>query len=300
MSNLRTWSLPPTRRLEADVRILVVPNTTNAAALAATAELSAWLSASGYQPVLARADAEVAELPGFGVSPSEIGEPALVVALGGDGTIIKAVHLLGEVEVPILGVNLGRLGFLTGSTGSDVREAVEAALSGDVRIERRATIDIGLTMEGRSVGHYRALNEVVLGRGASGRVIAVELSVNGRRLARFSGDGIIVATSTGSTAYALSAGGPIISPGIRGLLVVPVAPHTIGSRPIVIESSDVVELTLPDPSRADACLIVDGGLTPCRNRIERVTVKQGDHDVLLAKLGGRDFFDVVADEFYGC
>ena len=282
------------------MRILVVPNTANASAVVAAAELATGLAASGYEPVLSRADAEVTGLSGFGISPSEIGEPALVVALGGDGTIIKAVHLLGEVEVPILGVNLGRLGFLSGSGDSDIRQAVEAALCGDCRIERRTTIDIELTMEGRSVGTYRALNEVFLGRGVSGRVITVELSVNGRRLTRFGGDGAIVATPTGSTAYALSAGGPIIAPGIRGLLVVPVAPHTIASRPLIVESSDVVELTLPDPSRADACLVVDGGLTPCRNRIGRVAVRQGDHDVLLAKLGGRDFFDVVADEFYGC
>lgn len=282
------------------MRVLVVPNTGNAAALAASVELVTWLSAGGYDPVLSREDAEAAGLAQFAIAPTEIGEPALVVALGGDGTIIKAVHVLGEVEVPVLGVNLGRLGFLTGAADQDVRRAVEASLSGDARIERRATIRIELTMDGRSVGTYRALNEVFLGRGASGRVIAVELSVNGRALARYGGDGIIVATPTGSTAYALSAGGPIVSPGIRGLLVVPVAPHTVASRPLVVESGDVIELTLPDPSRSDACLVVDGDTAPCRNRIERVTVTQGEHDVLLVKLGGRDFYDVVAGEFFGC
>ena len=282
------------------MRVLVVPNTANAAAVSSSVELVTWLSAQGYEPVLSRDDAQSAGLADFGVPPTEIGEPTLVVALGGDGTIIKAVHVLGEAEVPILGVNLGRLGFLSGAAGEDMRRAVETALSGEARVERRATIQIELAMDGRSVGTYRALNEVFLGRGASGRVIAVELSVNGRSLIRYGGDGIVVATPTGSTAYALSAGGPIVSPGIRGLLVVPVAPHTIAARPLVVESGDVIEVTLPDPGRSDACLVVDGDMAPCRNRIERVTVTQGEHDVLLVKLGGRDFYDVVAEEFFRC
>ena len=280
------------------MRVLVVPNTANASAIESSISLVTALAATGYEPVLARDDAEAAGLLDIGVSPSDLGEPALVVALGGDGTIIKAVHLLGEVEVPILGVNLGRLGFLTGSLGGDVRAAVEAALAGETRIERRATIRIEISMDGRAVGTYRALNELFVGRGATGRVVTVELAVNGSRIARFTGDGAVVATPTGSTAYALSAGGPIVSPSVNGLLVVPVAPHTIASRPLVVNSTDVVELTLPDPGRSDACLMVDGDSVPCRNAIERVVVTVGEHDVLLVKLGGRDFYDVVSDEFF--
>lgn len=287
------------RRLEASVRILVVPNTGNSLAMESAVALATALNAAGYEPVFAREDAEAAGIPGFGISPADLGEPALVVALGGDGTIIKAVHLLGETEVPILGINLGRLGFLSGSGRAEAVEAVHAALAGDACIERRTTLHIEITMDGRAVGTYRALNEVFVGRGATGRVVTLELAVNGRRIARFGGDGIIVATPTGSTAYALSAGGPIIAPSVNGLLVVPVAPHTIASRPMVIGSTDVVELTLPDPGRSDACIVVDGDTAPCRNVIERVTITAGEHDVLLAKLGGRDFFDVMSEEFFG-
>lgn len=281
------------------MRILVVPNTANAAAIRAAAELVTWLTGIGADPVLSAIDARESGLEGHGVSPSEIGAPALVVALGGDGTILKAVHLLGELEVPVLGVNFGRLGFLTGAVADSMHDAVQAALAGDARIEKRATLRAEVVMEGRQVGTYRALNEVVLTRGASGRVVAVKVAVDGHDVARMRGDGVIVATATGSTAYALSAGGPVVSPGFSGMVIVPVAPHTLQSRAIVTEPSDVVELTLPDSGRADACLIVDGDSKPCRRAIEKVTVTRGAHDVSLVKLDGRDFYETVASEFFG-
>ena len=108
-----------------------------------------------------------------------------------------------------------------------------------------------------------------------GRVVAFDLAIDGHRIMRTRADGIIVATATGSTAYALSAGGPVVAPGFGGMVVVPVAPHTLRSRPIVTDASDIVEITLPDPTRADACLIVDGDAIPCRAAIERVTVTRG-------------------------
>ena len=281
------------------MRVLLVPNTLNAEAASATAELVTWLAGQGLEPVLATEDAAGVDLADFGVAPSEIGEPVLVVALGGDGTILKAVHLLGEFETPVLGIKFGRLGFLSGAGAGSMREAVATALAGEARIERRATLSAEVVMDGRVSGSYRALNEVVVSRGASARVVALELSIDAHRVARLRADGIIVATATGSTAYALSAGGPIVAPGFGGMVVVPVAAHTLNARPIVTGSHEVVEITLPDPARAQACLIVDGEIVPCRRTIDRVTVSRGGHDVLLAKLDGRHFYDTVAGEFFG-
>jgi NAD+ kinase len=281
------------------VRVLLVPNTMNPAAVTATCELSTWLVGQGFEPVLATHDAAGVGLPDFGITPAEIGEPVLVVALGGDGTILKAVHLLGEVEVPVLGVKLGRLGFLSGASAGSMRSAVATALSGEASIERRATLHAEVVMEGRAVGSYRALNEVVVSRGASARVIALELGIDGHRIAQLRADGVIVATATGSTAYALSAGGPIVAPGFGGMVVVPVAAHALNVRPIVTDARATVELSLPDASRADAVFIVDGEVMPARRAIERVTVSRAQHDVLLVKLDGRDFYDTVAAEFFG-
>lgn len=281
------------------MRVLLVPNTRHPGAVSAAAELSTWLLGQGLEPILAQPDATDCALPEFGVAPSEFGELALTVALGGDGTILKAVHLLGETEVPVLGVKFGRLGFLSGASPENMREAIETALAGEARVERRATLRADVVMEGRSVGSYLALNEIVVSRGPSGRVVAFELTIDGHGILKTRADGVVVATATGSTAYALSAGGPIVAPGFGGMVVVPVAPHTLQSRAIVTDVNDTVEITLPDPTRADVCLLVDGDPTPCRLLLERVTVCRGPVDVLLVKLGGRHFYETLASEFFG-
>jgi NAD+ kinase len=278
----------------------VVPNLGKEPATRVACELSTWLSGQGLEPVMSIEDAHGCGLDDLGVGSADVGSPVLAVALGGDGTILKTVHILGEKEVPILGVNLGRRGFLTGATAQhDVREAVTAALAGEVAIERRATLEAHVVMEGRSVGRYRALNEIHVGRGSAGRVIELHISVNGVLLQEFSCDGLIVSTPTGSTAYALSAGGPIVAPGVPCLVLVPVAPHTLSSRAVVVGSADVIELSLPNPARRDACIQIDGDLMPCRSVIESVEIRRGEHDVLLVKLDGRDFFEVVRTEFLG-
>lgn len=281
------------------MRVLLVPNVVNQAAVDAAVELATWCSGAGLTPVLSMSDAAECGLDGFGVEPSELGPLSLSVALGGDGTILKAVHLIGENEVPLLGVKFGRLGFLSGARPERMREAVEAALAGEARIERRATLAARVVMEGREVGVYRALNEVVLARGESGRVVSYEIAVGGHTVVRTRADGVIVATATGSTAYALSAGGPVVAPGFGGMVVVPVAPHTLQARAVLTDPAESVEISLPDPQRSDARVVVDGEPVPSRRAIDRVVVCRGEHDVLLVKLDGRDFYETVAEEFFG-
>jgi NAD+ kinase len=281
------------------MRVLLVPNTGNTEAVAATAELSAWLLGEGIEPVLSHSDADLCGLPDFGIAPSELGELVLTIALGGDGTILKAVHLLDANEIPVLGVKYGRLSFLAGTRPEHMREAIETSLAGEARIERRATLRAEVDMGGRSVGSYVALNEVVVSRGVSGRVLAFDLAIDGHRVMRTRADGVVVATATGSTAYALSAGGPLVAPGFGGMVVVPVAPHTLRSRPIVTDASDGIEITLPDPTRAEACLVVDGDSIPCRGSLDRIVIARGATDVLLIKLEGRHFYETLESEFLG-
>lgn len=281
------------------MRILIVPSLSNAEAITAAGEAAAWLAAEGFEPILSSDDAQGCGLDDFGVAPTELGELTLVVALGGDGTILKAVHLLGYSETPILGVNHGRLGFMTGAPAGSLKNAISSALAGEGRIERRATLEASVTMEGREVGRYRALNEVYLGKSSAGRVIDVELSVNDTRMFRTRCDGVIVATPTGSTAYAMSAGGPIVSPEVASNIIVPVAPHTFSARSLITGPNDLIELRMPDSARGNGCVSVDGDVTPCRQAIESVAVKRCESDVLLVKLAGREFYDVVSDEFFG-
>lgn len=281
------------------MRVLLVPNPASERSVAATRAVAAWLQERGYAPALITDDANACGLPGLGVTQSDPGEPGLAVALGGDGTILKAVHVLGGQDVPILGVNLGRLGFLSGAEEEDLSEALASALAGEARVERRQTLESTIDVGGRPAGSYRALNEIFVGRGAGSRVVELEVSVNGVRVWRLVCDGVIVATPTGSTAYAMSAGGPLVSPDVRGMVIVPVAPHTLVSRAIVLGPGDRVEISCPNPARADACVTVDGDPVPCRQSLDTVSVWTGEHDVRLLKLDGRGFFEVLAEKILG-
>ncbi len=285
--------------LEVSVRVLLVPNPVNPRAVDAAREVTAFLRSTGYDPVMVAEDASRCHLAEIGVPRADIGAPELALALGGDGTILKAVHILGTTDTPILGVNLGRLGFLSGADGDDLVEAVTSALAGEVRIECRQTIEASIVAGGRDAGSYRALNEVFVGRGAETRAIELEVVVNDTVVNRYLCDGVVVATPTGSTAYALSAGGPVLAPGVRGIVVVPVAPHSIGVRPIVLAPHDVLTLRCPSSARADACVSIDGDHVPCRTALDSVRIAVSEHDVKLVKLGDRDFYSAVARTFLG-
>lgn len=281
------------------MRVLVVPNPANPRSVAATAEVIAHVDALGYQPVIVAEDSAACGLVLPGVARAEIGTPELAIALGGDGTILKTVHLLGPSETPVLGINLGRLGFLSGAGGDELLSSVDSALAGDARIERRQTIEAAVVAGERAAGRYRALNEIFIGRSGVSRGVELQLEVNGTTLHRFVCDGVVVATPTGSTAYALSAGGPLVSPEVRGMVFVPVAPHSIGVRPLVFAPGDVVTVSCPNPARADACVSVDGDMVPCRTSLVSVRIVVGEHDVHLMRLDGRDFYSTLGSTFLG-
>jgi len=223
----------------------------------------------------------------------------LIVALGGDGTILRAVHEMGAGDTPLLGIKFGRLGFLSGAPADDLLEAVEAALEGRAAIESRALLDIVAWSGGTEPKHFTALNEVLLGRGAQAGIITTRLLINGHRVYTQRGDGIIAATATGSTAYALSAGGPILSPGYRGMTVVPLASHTLINRAIVTAPEDSVRIELSDAGHAAAALSIDGDMVLDESAgLTHVDIALSDRSVRLVKLDSRLFFDTLATEFF--
>jgi NAD+ kinase len=279
------------------VRILLCPNTHNPAALDAARAVATALTADGHEVMPTGTDAT-----GCGASGTATPVPGshtadLVIALGGDGTILKAVHLTAGSDVPVLGVNLGRLGFLSGIENGEVVAAVRAAVAGDVVEERRAMLTVAVTPEGEGRTTVEALNEVFVGRGVGARAVDVAVEVDGEPLFRFLCDGVIVATPTGSTAYALSAGGPIVAPDVEAILVVPVAPHTLKARPVVLGPGSRVVVTLPDAERADARVIVDGedvAMSCGRTRVETTT---GLTSVRLLRVRPRGFVADARDTF---
>lgn len=301
--------------------VLVVRNNSNSRALDASLMLGAYLASQGIDHALV----DSRDL----VGPAEVGEVRrtieqgvdLVVVLGGDGTILRTARQVGTLGVPILGINFGRLGFLANASDDGVVAIVAAALAGDVVQERRANLRIDVVCEGEpdplddEAGDaapqsaepagprtFFALNELAVTRGANGRLIDFSMGVSGADVAQMRGDGVVVATATGSTGYALSAGGPLVSPGYGGLVVVPIAPHTLHSRSLVTGEADVVEVRLLDPSEGayprEATLFVDGELLEFETPVRHVCVRRGEQPTILLRYQREGFYEHVSKTFF--
>ncbi len=166
----------------------------------------------------------------------------LVIVLGGDGTLISVARQIGDRHVPIVGVNLGQLGFLTEITRDELPEMLERIIADDYKISDRMMLDASIRREGKVVGKFTVLNDVVINKGALARIIDMDASVDGRHLTSYKADGLIISTPTGSTGYNLAAGGPIIYPDINSLLITPICPHMLTNRPIMVWSRSVIEI----------------------------------------------------------
>lgn len=299
------------------MHVLVIRNNSNPQAREASLLLGAYLEAQGIEHSLVLSS----DLAG----PAEIGEVRrlvdggidLAVVLGGDGTILRTARQIGMSGVPILGINFGRLGFLANTSDDGVVAIVAAALADECVRERRANLRIDVVCEGErdiwgddgcegvepdGPRSFFALNELAVTRGANGRLIDFTLGVSGARVADMRGDGIVVATATGSTGYALSTGGPLVSPGYDGLVVVPIAPHTLRSRSIVTSGSDVVEVALLGPSESsyprEATLFVDGELLEFPAPVRHLYVRRGDKPTILLRYQREGFYEHVAKTFF--
>jgi NAD+ kinase len=226
-----------------------------------------------------------------------IGAVDLIVLLGGDGTLLATADriAMAGASIPILGVNFGSLGFLTEITLPELYDALEAAIEGGTPVEERLMLNAEIVEDGRVLEHVRVLNDVVVTRGALSRMTDLSVSVNDQFVARFKADGLIVATATGSTAYNLSAGGPIVHPGVDALVVTPIAPHTLTNRPVVVPASFtlVIQPLGGGSQPADVFVTFDGQLghpLPV-NRIVRIT--RADQPLRLVRPTTRSYFDVL-------
>jgi NAD+ kinase len=182
----------------------------------------------------------------------------LLVAIGGDGNLLRATRCIAGCAVPIIGVNRGRLGFLTDVKPEQMLAALDAILDGDHLVEERLMLEASIQNAKGQTQSLNALNDVVLQKIASGRILDFETTVDGQYVNTHGGDGLIVATPTGSTAYALSCGGPIIRPDVAALVMVPICPHTLSDRPLVLRSSSRIHVRVPSSSEGRAQVICDG------------------------------------------
>jgi NAD+ kinase len=214
-----------------------------------------------------------------------------LITFGGDGTLLRGARLMGAREIPILGVNLGRVGFLTSITRDTLDTALDALVGGRYLIEQRLALRAGIRdAEGETRSIQLAVNDVAVHKGGVARVIRVNVYIQGENVGPYSADGIIVATPTGSTAYSLSAGGPIVVPGVEAMVVTPIAAHTLAVRPLVVPATYRIVIE-PIPGWADDLLVsFDGQSGTTLAPGESVDLCRADHRVCLIRLGEEGFF----------
>ncbi len=254
------------------------------------AELSAWLSARGIkqagEPVSADA-ARTGKMPSLNAD--------LIVVLGGDGTMISTARMVGEAGVLVLGINYGSLGYLTDFRIEEMFPALELITAGQFEIDRRVMLDAEHWRGQEKLAEGRVLNDVVINKAALARIIAIDVKLDGLFVNLFRADGLIVSTPTGSTAYNLSAGGPIIYPSMNAVVLTPICPFTLTNRPIVVPDTARIELTLENENEG-VVLSLDGQTGYTMKAADRVVIRKSETTFNLVHPANRNYFDVLRDK----
>jgi NAD+ kinase len=254
-----------------------------------------WLQSRGIQVFLDRASANQCPAGTCVEAPEELVKMVdLVSVFGGDGTLLYAARLIGASGIPILGINLGSLGFLTEVKLDDMHLAFEGLLRGQYELEERMLLDVEVTRGGKTIAHYLALNDAVINKGALARIIELEVSINSQPVLFTRADGLIVSTPTGSTAYSLAAGGPILYPTLDAFIVTPICPHTLTNRPVVILDRDAVGVCLRRGT--DVMLTVDGQVGMPLQQQDCLKVCRAQSTLRLMLPFGNTFFKLLREK----
>lgn len=274
-------------------RIGIVAKTDREEARAMVPRLLDWCAERHLAPVLEKETAGL--VPGRATAsvakPELAGQVDVLLVLGGDGTLLSMARLVGDLNVPILGVNLGGLGFLTALTVEELFPALEALLRGELAVEERMMLTARVTRQGERLSEYVALNDVVITKSAMSRIINLDVSVEGQFATAYRADGLIVSTPTGSTAYCLSAGGPIVFPTMDAVVLTPICSHTLTNRPIVLPARLPIDVTLQ--SDQDVMLTLDGQVGFHLKRGDRVEIRQAAARIRLLRDPQKHFFSVL-------
>ena len=237
-------------------------------------------------------------LPRRAVRPGGRARPAdLFIVFGGDGTLLRVARSVAETPRPILGVNLGGLGFLAETPPDAMEEAVEAVLAGRCHVERRMGLDVELRRGGRIILRQAVLNDAVVNKSALARMIDLGVTIDGRFVTDYRADGLIVATPTGSTAYALSAGGPIVHPDIAAFVIAPICPHTLTMRPLVVPDASRVEIVLRSAD-SEVYLTLDGQVGRPLLPRDRVRVRRRRQPILMVRPKHGSYFELLRHKLH--
>ena len=252
------------------------------------------LAARGVEVLLEKNTAAMAGSPGVD-DPQLAASCDLLIVLGGDGTILRALHRMRGAAPPIFGINVGSLGFLTGVSGEDWSRAVDSIAAGDFKLSSRTLLRAELERDGRVVETFTGLNDAVVSRGHHSQLIKVEVRIDGEELSVYHADGLIVATPTGSTAYSMSAGGPLLLPDSACLVITPICPHVLTNRSTVVADTAQLELRLVSPGLG-VTVNVDGQEIREFGPADVLRVSRAEEKLRLATLPGRTFSGVLREK----
>ena len=262
------------------------------------AAIAGFLKAEGYVPIIEKDTADNIGLSGYALaSLGELGQEAdLAVVVGGDGTMLSVARILAPQGVPLVGVNQGRLGFMTDIALRDTQSALKSILEGEYVAEERQILQGSVTRQGQLLLDTLALNDVVVSRGAIGGMVELTVTIDGKFVYNQRADGLIIATPTGSTAYALSANGPILHPNLPAIVLVPVAPHALSNRPIVLSDACQVEVTVTRSRDAGAHFDVQAHI-PLQER-DSITIRRSGHRIRFLHPRGYDYFRMLREKLH--
>jgi NAD+ kinase len=273
------------------VGICSKPHSTSAGAVAP--QVISWLRERG---ISIRADQETAQYAGDsveGIPRAEVPEGCdLIIVLGGDGTLLSAARAIGKREIPLFPVNLGGLGFLTAISVGDLFDELERAFRGEHRIAKRKLLNIEVLRDGKSIASYEALNDAVLAKSSLARIIDLDTYVDDQFVCAYKADGLIIATPTGSTAYSLSAGGPIIYPSVPTICLTPICPHMLTNRPVLVPETSVIKALSRGPDES-VYLTIDGQVGNPLRAGDAVICRSSKYSLLLIRPPHMLFFDVL-------
>jgi NAD+ kinase len=279
--------------------VLLVAHDRRAEAIDVARDLSTRLTAAGVTVRVLAEEAELLACSGATAVPSNsvaAHGAELVVALGGDGTLLRAAELARPQATPLLGVNLGHVGFLAEADPLALDVTAAKILASDYEVEERLALDVSVIRDGHVVLRDWALNDVSIEKAAREHMVNMVLEIDGRPLSRWGCDGIVCATPTGSTAYAFSAGGPVVWPSVQALLVVPLSAHALFARPLVVSPASTVAIEIADEAAA-AVMFCDGRRSHDLEPLDRLEVVRSDAPVRLVRLRNAPFTDRLVDKF---
>ncbi len=269
----------------------IVLNTQKEEAFSIAKKLIALLSAKNINYYIEAKAAEMMERPEQASYSKLRADADYIIIIGGDGTFLHTAHHFFGSEVPLLGINIGRLGFLTEIETNELDNALDNLFSGNFTVEKRMILEVNIQSDGEEVYHNYALNDFVVHRGSRSKLVGIDLYINGEIVNSYRADGIIIATPTGSTAYSLSSGGPIINPQIRAMIVTPICPHSLFITPMVI--SDQERLKIVVTGDYTMSFTADGGYDYTIKSRDEIYVQASKRELLFVKLPDKTFYSIL-------